>query len=293
MGDPGENDLKKVHGAGSYERFRRNRDKLVCVTVPLSNRPNLTDDEKISLRHLEQFLGHYDKYLVAPKGLEISIPGFGIKRFDGKFFGSGMAHNKLLLSTGFYKTFAEYRFILNYHLDSLVFSDQLQWWCSQDYDFIGAPWIEHKDAPYGPMLAGKVGNGGFSLRKVESFLKVLKSKAYAVHPSEYWAKYYGSRPLHVRLWNLPKLLIKKMGFRNNVRWDISRVLQNWSEENFWADYADHYCPGFKIASVDEALKFAFECVPRYCFEKNDFGLPFGCHAWPKYDRQFWEPFLLK
>jgi len=271
----------------------QNPNKLVAVTVPLFNRPNLTDDEKISLKHLQQFLGHYDKYLIAPKGLDMSIPGFGIKRFGKEFFGSGMAHNKLLLSRGFYKTFSEYKFILNYHLDSLVFSDQLQWWCAQDYDFIGPPWIKHQNAPYGKELEGKVGNGGFSLRKVENFLKVLGSRACAVSPSEYWAKYYGSRPLYVRLWNLPKLWLKKMRIHNDVKWDISRVIRNWNEEYFWTNYAGHYYPGFRIASVEEALKFAFECVPSYCFERNDARLPFGCHAWQKYDREFWEPFLLK
>lgn len=85
-----------------------------------------------------------------------------------------------------------------------------------------------------------------------------------------------------------------MRFRgfNNVRWELSR----WhlpSEERFIANRAIHYYPAFKIAPLEVALRFAFECVPRYCFEKNNFTLPFGCHAWAKYDREFWEPYLLE
>jgi hypothetical protein len=39
--------------------------------------------------------------------------------------------------------------------------------------------------------------------------------------------------------------------------------------------------------------FSFEVAPRYCFKMNRERLPFGCHAWSKYDQEFWEPFLLK
>jgi hypothetical protein len=53
-----------------------------------------------------------------------------------------------------------------------------------------------------------------------------------------------------------------------------------------------YDPTFTIATVDEALDFAFEVNPRLCFERNHRRLPFGCHGWAKYDRTFWEPFLL-
>ena len=80
-------------------------------------------------------------------------------------------------------------------------------------------------------------------------------------------------------------------FINNVKFELSRYQKN--EEHFWAHRAAHYYPEFSIADVNTALRFAFENVPRYCFEKNGYNLPFGCHAWQKYDRDFWEPYLLK
>ena len=270
--------------------------KLVAVVVPLSNRKELTPEEEISLRHLIHFLGKYDKYLVVPKDLQVDYPGFGIKRFDNKYFGSPHAHRDLMLSPKcyFYKAFIDYKYVLIYHLDSLVFSDQLKEWCEMDFDVIGAPWIKHKDAPYAGMLEieGKVGNGGFSLRKIESFLKVSYSPRYCIEPAKYWEMYYAGKPKLQQYLNLPKKILKHLKVFNNAKWEMSK----WNsliEESFWANRATHYYPEFKIAPLEIALRFAFECVPRYCFEKNNYNLPFGCHAWQKYDRQFWEPYLLK
>ena len=65
-----------------------------------------------------------------------------------------------------------------------------------------------------------------------------------------------------------------------------------NEEHFWANRAKHYYPQFKIAPVETALRFAFESVPSYCFEENNRNLPFGCHAWPYYDKDFWKPHLI-
>src|SRR5215510_1480529 len=158
--------------------------KTVAVVIPLSNREELTPDEEISLRHLVHFLGKYDKFLVIPQSLRVDYPGFGIKRFPNKFFGSLVAHTRLMLSRKFYQTFKEYKYILLYHLDALVFSDQLMQWCATDLDYIGAPWLNCRDTPY--VKVSKVGNGGFSLRKIESFLRVINSRTYAVQPTEYW-----------------------------------------------------------------------------------------------------------
>jgi len=48
-----------------------------------------------------------------------------------------------------------------------------------------------------------------------------------------------------------------------------------------------------VKTAEIAVSFSFEVGPRYCFEKNNKMLPFSCHAWAKYDRKFWEPYLLK
>jgi hypothetical protein len=272
--------------------YRNYPSKLVAIVMPMSNRAVLTPEEEISLRHLTHFLGKYDKYLVMPNGLKFSYPGFSIKHFDNKYFGSVEAHKRLLFSPHFYGTFSEYRYILIYHLDALVFSDQLTEWCERGFDYIGAPWVKHESAPYAgkPWHEGKVGNGGFSLRKIESFLNVIYSSKYQIEPEQYWKTNYGSKPKHVQYANCHKKYLKRLRYFNSARREMSHYAL--SEESFWSNRAGHYYPDFKIADVETALQFSFECVPRYCFELNRRTLPFGCHAWQKYDRQFWEPFLL-
>ena len=49
----------------------------------------------------------------------------------------------------------------------------------------------------------------------------------------------------------------------------------------------------EIAPVEVGLKFAFEAHPRYCFEKNMNKLPFGAHAWDKWDSDFWKNWIGK
>ncbi|MBC2724593.1 MAG: hypothetical protein HGJ97_18375 [Desulfosporosinus sp.] len=275
---------------------KRKPSKLVAVVVPMSMRKELTQEEKISLRHLEHYLGNYDKFMVVPKSLKVQYNGFGLKPFDDKFFGSAEAHKRLILSSSLYEAFADYQYILFYHLDALVFSDQLIEWCKSGYDYIGAPWIEHEEAPYAHLkyYNGKVGNGGFTLKKIDSMLKVLNSKQYHTDPCEYWSINYGEKPMPIRMLNIYKKLLKTLGVRNNVRWEIRQrwMRQRVSVELFWADRAKHYYPKFRIPPVETAVKFAFECVPRYCYEVNGNKLPFGCHAWQRYDPAFWEPYLL-
>lgn len=266
--------------------------KTVAIAIPLSKRTELTPGEQISLQHLIRYLGHYDKFFVAPEGLTLDVPGFDYRWFDAdKYFGSAKAHNRLMTSERFYRAFSDYQFVLNYHLDALVFSDQLLFWCEKNFDYIGAPWIKHPDAPYAGDRSqeGLVGNGGFSLRKVDSFLRVLRSTAYQIDPEAYWNRYYRGKPLFTRLLNYPKKMVKRIRKWNNVKKEVAAY--GFNEEHFWVHRAGHYIPEFHIATVDEALPFAFECMPRYCFEKNNRSLPFGCHAWEKYDRSFWEQFI--
>jgi hypothetical protein len=269
----------------------KHQAKTVAVVIPMPNRSELTAEEQISFRHLRHYLGRYDKYLVVPRSLKLGWPGFQLKIFHERFFGSVKAHRQLLFSPCFYEAFTDYKYILIYHPDALVFSDQLEFWCDLDFDYIGAPWVKHKDAPYRGQTAyeGKVGNGGFALMKVDSFLRIFYSRVRYIEPRDYWQG-YRHRAFHTRLANLPKKLLKHFTSFNGAKWELKRFDSN--DDNFWANRGPHYYPQFRIAPVETALRFAFECVPRYCFELNNNTLPFGCHAWARYDREFWEPYLL-
>jgi hypothetical protein len=67
---------------------------------------------------------------------------------------------------------------------------------------------------------------------------------------------------------------------------------NRNNDIFWSDMAKYYLPGFRVASFHVGLRFAFEVAPSECFRMNGGNMPFGCHAWERYDREFWEPHLL-
>lgn len=268
--------------------------KQVAIIVPLANRTEFTQEEGVSVRHLLHFLGKYDKYFVAPRSLKIHHEDFYNKYFSDRYFGSVAAHCRLMLSRVFYKTFREYKYVLIYHLDSLVFSDQMEQWCATDLDYIGPPWLNCEDSPW--VRIPGVGNGGFSLRKVESFLKVLSSPAYCVDPDIYWINFCASRSRYQQYLNLPRKYIKRLKTFNGIRWQKAKwnpEKNGRNEDEFWSEEAVKYYKGFKIASFETGLRFAFEVAPRICYELNNRTLPFGCHAWHKYDRSFWEPYLLQ
>lgn len=271
--------------------------KRVAVVVPLSNRPELSQDEKISLRHLCHFLGKYDKFLIVPPELEMQVDGFELARFSGKFFGSVAAHNRLLGSPEFYKRFSDYQYLFFYHLDSLAFSDQLSDWCEAGWDFIGPPFIHCEQTPW--VKEPRVGNGGFALLKVESALKVLYNR-YRQRPHCYWFDLYTRNGVFLLPWIrfLERLQncfpASKLIQRILDEWQQSEdpITYNRNNDTFWSTKACQFLPQFKVAPVEEGLRFAFEAAPRQCLEMNQGRLPFGCHAWGRYDREFWTPHLL-
>ena len=251
-----------------WRPFRRARGrKLVAVVVPTHRRP-ADGDEQLSLKHLNRHLGRYEKFLAVPNRLRVDWPGFQPVRFGDQHFGTPPGPNRLLLSEAFYQTFSAYQYILIYHLDALVFSDRLVEWCERGYDYIGAPWFKTPRTRFlydGPERAG---NGGFSLRRIDAFLKVIRA---AKTFRDRWQTPRDEPPLAIRN------TLEKGNFTN--------------EDVFWSFHASGFYPEFYIPPVDVAVSFAFECDPRYCFERNHHQIPFGCHAWALHDRPFWEPYL--
>jgi hypothetical protein len=223
-----------------------------AVAIPYWGQP-LGEDEQVSLRHLERFLGGYDLFAVGDE-----LPGLGRKRFPGRFFRNPVTYSRLLLSRRFYEAFADYEYVLVHQLDALVLRDELEAWCARGLDYVGAPWFP---GPAMPLIEEPaVGNGGFSLRRVARFLDVLERA--------------GER--YARRW---------VSGRSDSRFEAH-------EDLFWSFDAGRFAPEFRVASVEEALGFAFELEPRRALELAGGKLPFGAHGWARYDREFWEPLLL-
>jgi uncharacterized protein DUF5672 len=268
------------------------------ATVTPIYRKALTADEQISLHHLQHFLSQYENIAVVPDGLRVSLPGFHIKRFSPQCFESEATYSRLLLTSTFYEAFSDYDYILIYQPDSLVFSSDLKYWCDIGYDYIGAPWFRgfaDRHSSQSPLWA--VGNGGFSLRKVSSFLKVFDAEDKSINPEGWWRRGYALQSWDGRLATREKHILEKMRNTNDVSGWLeilkspfsSPVLKN--EDIFWGLDAPYFKRDFRVAPLDVALSFAFENDPSYCFESNRRRLPFGCHAWAKH-RVFWQLHLL-
>jgi hypothetical protein len=168
-------------------------------------------------------------------------------------------YSRLLLSRELYERFGAYEYVLLHQLDALVLRDELADWCARGLDYVGAPWFPTADVDF--VNEPAVGNGGFSLRRVDAFLEVLSVPGVEREAAR-WVKGKSRSPFEKH------------------------------EDLFWSFEAARYRPEFRIASVEEALGFAFEVEPRRAFELAGRRLPFGAHAWARYDRAFWEPYLL-
>jgi len=277
-----------------FSRTSQSR-KRVAVVVPWSDREHFTADEEVSIHHLFHYLGVHDKYLLVPRGSRFSPLGFHVVQLPKRYFGSPSSHDRLLYKAWFYKLFLEYEFILFYHLDSLVLENNILRWCSGDFDFIGPPWIKCEDSPW--VDVPRVGNGGFSLLRVSRAIEVLTNR-YRMDPNTLIHDWFSE---FCPLWFVHVLTLA-LGNSGRVRF-IDRLLEEWSEsrcptnhgrgnDQFWADKAVKYVSEFRVASLQDGLQFAFEVSPQTCYEMAGNRMPFGCHAWAKYDREFWLPHLL-
>ena len=160
-----------------------------CVVVPVYKK-NPVFFEQASLIQCVRILGQkYDICLAAPFGLDRSgytslCPGFKFKekRFSGKFFESIDTYNQLCKRYEFYDAFNGYEYMLIYQLDCWIFDDNLEYFMSLGYDYIGAPWIKI-DKEKNTATTDRCGNGGFSLRKVSKLSIACKLNCEFVEDS--------------------------------------------------------------------------------------------------------------
>lgn len=242
--------------------------KTLCAIVIPVYKSELSESEKRSfLKCLKTFKGRAI-FLAAPNKLDLSAyrqhdESLLTAKFENEFFKDIESYNRLLLSNHFYKRFSDYKYILIYQLDAYVFKDELEYWCKKGYDYIGAPiinnhfvtpWLKHLNKrnlllKLGILKNDNVGNGGFSLRKVSSFI-----------------------------------------FNSQL---FKKETEGWSlnEDLFWSFRLPVINPFFRIPSMSTAVGFSIEGSPSYCYELNKKQLPFGCHAWEKYEPEFWKKFI--
>jgi len=275
------------------------KDIRPVVVMPVYRLPLLPDDE-LSLQYLNRNLEKHDKVLCVPESLNLNsselLRGYECMRFPDYYFKSTHSYSRLLMSHSFYEAFRSWSHLLVYQLDCLVFNDELIEWCSKDYDYIGSPWVNKYflDNPSDGLW--RVGNGGFSLRNIQSFLEILNTQVYsgslyADGGPRPWRASTPESELGAYSQFLPLSFQPKVDRRyiSTINEECKSYIFN--EDAFWSFEAPKVNAHFKVMSPSDALAFAFEMSPAWCFIENGGKLPFGCHAWNKYNRAFWDSII--
>ncbi|MBT1704893.1 DUF5672 family protein [Chryseosolibacter indicus] len=256
---------------------------------------NLSEYEKISLLQLKYVLGSYPIYLTKPLKLDIrqykEVLGTqleGTISYNQKYFNGLKGYNYLLLSKEYYKSFLEFDYILLYHTDAFVFKDELNYWIEKGYDNIGAP-IYHYDGTLNPKDYICSGNGGFCLRKVETFYEYADSyKWYYRYEDtiEDFLKYNWRGKIARSFYYLGLLSTITARLHSNV----NTVRLN--EDVIWGHYIPKYYPAFKNAPFEDGMRFSMEYNCDKLLLQNNNELPFGCHGWFKEKFiDFWKPYV--
>lgn len=271
-------------------------NKRCIITIPVYKRfDELSSSERASFVRVCRIMHSWEIVLVTHKNLSLD-PYFDcaylnninifVEYFKETYFSSILGYNDLMLSADYYRRFRQYDYMLIYQLDAWIFSDELEQWCNRGYDYVGAPWFDNCGSYEDGCNLWAVGNGGLSLRRISFFIDLLS--------------YKGPLYVHIDLShgfvNFVKSIIKSFGYHNTLSWQKSFRRLGLNEDTFlMVDLRNmtnikSLLPKTPLAI--EALGFAFEKSPSYLFNLNGNKLPFGCHAWEKYEYDsFWNKFI--
>lgn len=225
----------------------------VVIVIP-AYKESLSVCESISLNQVWQVLGRYPICFIAPQKMREFLLAKGCKAeyFPNKCLNSILEYSKLLLAPEFYERFKKYQYMLLYQLDAFVFSDRLHYFCSLGYDYIGAP------MPYSQNYRSSVGqNGGLSLRKVDSCIRVTK-------------------------------MLQSMKIDDEMLQTF-----NQAEDKFFSYCGGKADIDFSVPNSVIASDFAIEFNVAHCWDRLSLEhLPFGCHAWSKSVYfNLWRPYI--
>ena len=255
-----------------------------CAVVVPVYRPLTDPAEMLSLEQTLETLANYPVYLVGPASLQVYFDQLRAElntrlqhiTFADQYFASIEGYNDLLLSKKFYQAFDAFEYLLIAQTDALVLSDELEFWCEKQYSYIGAPWFEGYTTPTLPLALTSVGNGGFSLRRIPDFLKVLsRPRIFKNTLMQAWPG------------NWRSTIYRYLKDYHSFVYGDTHLNIDVNEDLFWGLFVPAGCAFFKVPSAIEAIAFAFESHPDYLYQLNDQSLPFGCHAWQRYQPKLW------
>ncbi len=254
----------------------------VTVVIPLYKEVLPILELKILENNLEK-LENYRVVFVVPHTLDLSQffeqmgrDDFEIIRVTDEWLGrkNGISgYNRMMLSSDFYKLFSDCEYILICHTDAYIFRDELEDWCNKGFDCVAAPWVKRPIYNFPIIWAymwirrklcssylhhlkqevyGRIGNGGLSLRKVESFVAAAQK------------------------------------YRDEIDFFNKNNHHLYHEDVFWALIPKE----FSYPNQFEAMKFSMDTNPKYCYNVNGKKLPFGCHGLTRRRLySFWKDFI--
>lgn len=242
----------------------------VAVVIPVYQKQP-SDTELMALAQCVSVLGQHPLVLVAPNSLEISVyqatcsgaKSFSVTRFDDRYFSSIEGYNQLLLSASFYQQFSNYQYILIHQLDAYVFKDDLIYWCNRGFAYIGAPHLPHEN---------KAGDIQF-LKKYRYILRLFNRKISHVGNGGFSLRHVA------KTYRLLKILAPQ----------AKKWLPN-NEDGFFKYWGNILFLYYNLPTDEEALHFAIETPVAQSLQKIN-GLPFGCHAFEKYEKEVWENYM--
>ncbi len=223
------------------------KKKDIVVVVPLY-KEKINIAEQFSITQLYKVLSDYDIVFCAPKRMEdyCHESGYNTIFFDDKFFTGRYSYSELLLSDFFYEAFDKYEYMLIYQLDALVFRDELLDYCKLGFDYIGAP-VARRALNWRKINA-RVGNGGFSLRKISTVRDVVQHMKIICADKDLLALFFKYEDMYFGY----------CGQRKDIE--------------------------FSVPSIKVAMKFAIDDDVAHFYKKMDNALlPFGCHGWNRYE----------
>jgi hypothetical protein len=259
------------------------------VVIPLY-KLDLSNAEWFSLKQTLKVLHNHPCTIICPDHLFSELlnasrnwgAAIKIKAFPNNYFKSINGYNRLLRSPIIYQAFSEYEYMLIVQTDALILQDKLDEWCERGYSYVGAPFFKGFSNPTMPLEFIGVGNGGLSLRHIPDFLQCQTAIRYIPNILAQSPK---------NIFDL-KALLKFIKHHFIFCFNFEPLFPKVNEDVYWGLLIPKIFPFFKVASPMEAIKFAFDAEPRYLFELNKHQLPFGCHAWERYDHEFWKSALV-
>lgn len=256
------------------------------IVIPIYNKYQSSNTSELKLfEKIKTVFTNREVFITLPKSLEKNWKKnseFKTISFNDAYFKDKLSYSKLLCRKQFYESFSDYDYIQIIQTDCWVFEDKLDYFINLNFDYIGAPWLEGAFDGYPEEKLWKTGNGGFSLRRVSTFISILEQ----IENSQ-----KGKMPVFKTEQKSLKSIIKNFGIRNNLK---HYTKEPPGEDIFWCIYVSKIFKPFefKIADPITAAHYAFEVFPRYLFEKITNGkLPMGSHNWKNNNPEFWSKYI--